>query len=172
MNITDIEQVIKDNFTAHYVTNGQSIETHKYKSKVIREYAVNLWHLRIDPEIERDRQAGITVFDYMKWCREQWQRLRPLKPDEPARPDPDREAFMKVREFVKVMAAVKFYECPDQFRGPGVNHALVEWAKNFWLLRPGDQQKRDMKLGIIQYDYELWVFEEFERQQRAKAKTC
>lgn len=170
MNRSDIAQIVKDNFKAFYKTNASSIETNRYKYGAIRAYAAGLWQKRIDPEIERDQLAAVTVFDYMLWCREQWQELRPLKPGEHPRPDPDREAFNKVREFVKVMAAVKFSEYPDQFSGPDVNYSLEEWAKHFWGLRSADQKRRDKKLGIVLDDYVLWVFEEFQR--KPKVKTC
>lgn len=161
MNQTDIMQIVKDNFTAFYNTNSESIETLekvRYKYKAIREYAVSLWDVRTVDEVDRDQKAGIDVFCYMRWCREQWQLMRPLRPDELP---PVREPYNETRSFVRIMAATE-YDCnPGVYSGPDALCLVGKFARHLWLSRSSKAIERDRQLHTCEHDYVVWCTEEF-----------
>lgn len=171
MELKDVRGIIHENFTMFFGCNAGFLTSLKKPWSYIRYYAAQLWHTRLEHEVERDEKLSITVFDYMKFCSEKFKELRPA-----ALKEKEREAlaiqvaYKEAQTFVSIWAAIDFKENPDIYNMPDSWERLEGLAHSLWIARNAQWVARDRKAGIIESDYVTWVTDEFHKG--LKIRVC
>lgn len=160
MNQLDVKQVIQDRFFQYYRACYLSIAGNDNATDEVRRYAVNLWDVRNEDEVERDKKHGVTCMMYIQWCVQKWREITQS-------PTYENEVMAKgiadVAVNVRIWAAIDFKENAEVYNGPDSGFHIEEFARHQWLKRSPEQVERDKQLGIVQDDYVTWCAQEFRK---------